>query len=138
MHVTMSEEKKAAVRTRINTLYETCGNISPLIYFIEGLTKEFNAIVGPDCKVFEERLDATEKEMEIYYNKNGVRINADKSRMVYLVRNTNESDGRYFYYVELANLYIRELMQKTTNAKYHLSKIFNGYAVVVESPVFFC
>jgi hypothetical protein len=133
----MTAEKKSAVRTKINALYETCGNIRPLIYFIEGLTKEFNAIVGQDCKVFEARLAEVERVIDVYYNKDGVRVNPDKSRMVYSVRNANETEGRYFFYVELANLYIREQIKKTINAKYYLSKIFNGYSVIVESPIFF-
>lgn len=138
MSLTTSDEKKAAVRTKINTLYETCGNISPLIDFIDGLIKEFDAIVGEDCEVFEARLAAIEREIEVYYNKNGVRINADKSRMVYAIRNSNEADGRYFYCVELANLYIREQIEKTIDIKHHLSKIFNGYSVIVETQLFTC
>jgi hypothetical protein len=137
MNPTMSEEKKNEVQTKINALYEICGNISPLTYFIEGLTKEFNAIGELNYKVFEVRLAAIEREIEVYYNKDGIRINGDVSRMVYSVRHANESDGRCFYYIELANLYIREQVKKMINAKYYLSKIFNGYSVVVESPIFF-
>lgn len=136
MNLPINEEKRNSIRTRINALYETCGSVSPLIFFIQGLTKEFDSIVGNDCQIFEEKLADSEKNMEVYYNKNSVRVNADNSRLVYAVRNINESEGRYFYHVELANLFIRDQIKKTADIKHHLSKIFNGYSVVVESPIF--
>lgn len=138
----ISQEKKDAIHTRINDLYDMCGSVSPIIYFIDALTKQFNSLVENDCKAFEIGLSDTERKMKLFYNKDGVsKLTADSDcfnhLMVYKVRNVNESEGRYFHHIELANLFIRTLMKKTGDTKYQLSKIFNGYSVCVDSPIFF-
>jgi len=135
----ISQEKKTAIRTRINDLYTMCGSISPIIYFIDALTKEFNSIIGNNCKAFEARLSVIERRIELYYNKEGVWKSKAESEilnhlMVYAVRDRNELESRYFYHLELANLFIKN---HPKNANYNLSKIYNGYSVVVNTPFFF-
>lgn len=135
----ISEEKKTAIRTRINNLYTTCGSISPIIYFIDALTKEFNSIIGNNSKAFEARLGVIERRIELYYNREGIdRAKAESDTlnhlMVYVVRNNNDVESRYFYHLELANLFIKD---HPRNTDYRLSKIYNGYSVEVKTPVFF-
>jgi hypothetical protein len=143
MNLLISEEKKNEVRTRINSLYEMCGNINPIIYYIESLTNQFNSIIDTnDCKAFEVTLAEAERNMLVYYNRNGVSRAVAESQafnhlMVYKVRNSNESEGRYFFHIELANLFIRAAAKTRKDCKYHLKKVFNGFSVCVTSPLFF-
>jgi hypothetical protein len=138
----ITEEKKNSIHTRINALYEMCGNLSPIVYYIDGLTNQFNSIVGEDCKAFELHLEEAENRMEVYYNKAGVsRAVAESAAfnhlMVYKVQATKESEGKYFFHIELANLFIRAAVKQTTDFKYFLNKIYNGYSVSISSPIFF-
>lgn len=131
-----------AIRTRINQLYETCGNISPIVYFINALTKEFNSLIENDSKAFEMKLSDVEKNIELFYNREGVSKSIAESEalnhlMVYSVCNIKESEARYFYHLELANIFIRDRLKLTKDVRFNLCKVFNGYSVVVTSPLFF-
>lgn len=138
----ISEEKRDSIHNRINALYDTCGNLSPIIYFIEGLTNQFNSIVDNDCKAFEFHLKEAENRMQVYYNREGVTREIAESPafnhlMLYKVQATKESEGKYFFHMELANLFIRATLKKTVDFKYSLNKIYNGYSVCITSPIFF-
>ena len=140
----ISEKKKNSIRTTNYRLYEVCGSLNPIIYYIDGLTNQFNSIIDSnDCKAFESKLTEAENKMLIYYNKDGVSKEVAESDafnhlLVYKVRNTKESEGRYFFHIELANLFIRSAIKKSLDIKHQLSKIFNGYSSSVESLLFFC
>ena len=130
------------IRARINQLYETCGNISPIVYFINALTKEFNSLLENDSKAFEIKLSDAEKNIELFYNREGVSKSIAESDalnhlMVYSVCNIKESEARYFYHLELANIFIRDRLKSTKDVRFNLCKVFNGYSVVVTSPLFF-
>jgi hypothetical protein len=138
----ISEEKKNSIHDRINALYEMCGNLSPIVYFIEGLTNQFNSIGNNDCQAFEVHLAEAENRMRVYYNREGVTRKVAESAafnhlLVYQVQATIESEGRYFFHMELANLFIGAAVKKTTDFKYFLNKIYNGYSVGVSTPMFF-
>jgi hypothetical protein len=143
MPIIISEETKNSIMNRINALYELCGNINPIVYFIEGLTAQFNSIKGSNnCKAFEVRLREAENNMLVYYNRDGVSKDIAESivfnhLILYKVQPINESEAKYFFHLELANLFIRASVKKTLDIKHHLSKIFNGYSVAVTSPLFF-
>jgi hypothetical protein len=57
--------------------------------------------------------------------------------MIYKVQDAKESEGKYFFHIELANLFIRAAIKQTTDLKYFLHKIYNGYSVSISSPIFF-
>jgi hypothetical protein len=143
MNLLISEEKKNEIRTRINNLYEMCGNINPIIYYIENLTSQFNSIIDSNaCKAFELTLAEAERNMLVYYNCQGVSKKVAESQafnhlMVYEVCNSKESEDRYFFHIELANLFIRAAAKTRKDCKYHLKKVFNGFSVCVTSPLFF-
>lgn len=142
MNLLATTIKQDDIRIRINQLYEMCGNISPIVYFINALAKEFNALVGLDCKAFEVRLSNAEKNISLFYNRQGVSRSVAESEalnhlMVYSVRNIKDSEARYFYNLELANLFIRDLSKSSDEVRLNLSKVFNGYSVPVTSPLFF-
>jgi hypothetical protein len=142
MPINISEEKKNSIKNRINALYEMCGNLNPIIYFIDGLTNQFNSIIGGNnCKAFEATLGEAENNMLVYYNRDGVNKDVAESELykhllVYKVQPTNESESRYFFHLDLANLFIRAAISKTLDYKYRLNKIYNGYSVAVTSPLF--
>jgi hypothetical protein len=142
MDLTASEEKKKEVRNRIGSLYVMCSNLSPIAYFIDDLTTQFNSIIDGDYKVFDSRLLDAENRILSYYSKDGVTREVAESAafnhlLVYKVRDANQSEGRYFFHIELANLFIRAAIKKTADFKYHLKKIYNGYSMCVTSPLFF-
>jgi len=142
MSLVIQTLKQDAIRTRINQLYETCGNISPIVYFINALTNEFNALIGKDSKAFEIKLSDAEKNIELFYNQEGVSKSIAESEalnhfIVYSVCNIKESEPRYFYHLELANLFIRNRSKSIKDVRFNLSKVFNGYSVAVNSPLFF-
>jgi hypothetical protein len=137
----ISDEKKNSIHSRINALYEMCGNLSPIVYFIDGLTNQFNSIVDNDCQAFESHLAEAENKMQVYYNREGVTREVAESAafnhlLVYKVQETKGDEGRYFFHMELANLFIRAAV-KRADFKYFLNKIYNGYSVGVSSPIFF-
>src|SRR3989337_3354795 len=140
MPINIAEEKKNSIKNRINALYEMCGNLNPIIYFIDGLTNQFKSILGTDCKAFEITLGEAENNMLVYYNRYGVNKDVAESELynhllVYKVQPTNESESRYFFHLDLANLFIRAAITKTLDYKYRLNKIYNGYSVAVTSPL---
>lgn len=140
--INLLEEQRENTNARIQALYELCGNISPLIHFIRGLESQFENIKEEDSLPFEQRLIRTEENLNLYYNKDGVSKEVAESDdynhlIVYKVQNVNELEARYFYNIELANLFIGNLAKKIVDFKYHLSKVFDGYAVSVNSPMFF-
>jgi hypothetical protein len=141
MPINVPEEKKNSIKNRINALYEMCGNLNPIIYFIDGLTNQFKSIIGKDCKAFEITLGEAEDNMLVYYNRDGVNKDVAESKLykhllLYKVQPTNESESRYFFHLDLANLFIRSGISKTLDYKYRLNKIYNGYSVAVTSPLF--
>ena len=109
----------------------------------DNLTNQFNSIISTnDCTAFEKQLTQAENMMKVYYNREGVSREVAESEafnhlLVYKVRDYKKSEGRYFFHVELANLFIRESIKKTLDFKYHLKKVFNGFPVSVDSPIFF-
>lgn len=135
-------KRKNAIRTRINDLYEKCGNVSPIIYFIEALTKEFNGILGNNSNAFESKLRDAEETLDVYYNKNGVsRLTAESDLfnhfILYSVQDKNESEAHYFYHLELANLFITNTFKGKPFINYLLKKVYNGYSEAVTSPIFY-
>src|SRR5687767_4638775 len=110
MPINISEEKKNSIKNRINALYEMCGNLNPIVYFIEGLTNQFKSILGTDCKAFEITLREAENSILLYYNRDGVNKDIAESQsykhlLVYKVQPTNECESRYFFHLDLANLF---------------------------------
>lgn len=125
MNSLIHKVKENTTRARINKLYETCGNISPIVYFINALTKEFNDLMENDSQTFEIKLSDAEKNIELFYNREGVskfiaELEALNHLMVYSVCNIKESEARYFYHLELANIFIRDRLKSTSDIRFSL------------------